>query len=156
EHQDIALWQKKALEERRTNAMLQAFVALSHVGSADLQPALLERLGALPFRQLTEEQLVDALRVYELVFIRLGGKQPETTGRAIETLNPLFPAQSETVNRALCTVLTYLEAPGIIDRALALLSAAQTQEDQMFYVFTLRNFKAGWSEAQRKSYFGWI
>ena len=36
----------------------------------------------------------------------------------VEALNPLFPAQSETVNRGLCTVLTYLEAPGIIERAL--------------------------------------
>ena len=43
EHQDPALWQKKALDEKRTNAMLQAFVALCHVGSADLQPAMLGR-----------------------------------------------------------------------------------------------------------------
>jgi putative heme-binding domain-containing protein len=156
EHQDLALWQQKALDEKRANAMLQAFVALSHVGSADLQPALLERLNALPFRQLTEEQFVDALRVYELVFIRLGGKQPGTSGKVVETLSPLFPAQSELVNRALCTVLTYLEAPEIIDHSLALLSSAQTQEDQMFYVFTLRNLKSGWNEAQRKKYFGWI
>ncbi len=156
EHQDLNLWRQKALAEKRPNALLEAFVALSHVGSAELQPALLERLNALPFRQLTEEQLADALRVYELVFTRLGGKQAETAGKVVETLNPLFPAQSEIVNRELVTVLIYLEAPGIIDRAFALLAAAPTQDDQMSYVFTLRNLKTGWTEARRKTYFGWI
>jgi putative heme-binding domain-containing protein len=156
EHQDLALWRNKALDEKRVNARLQGFVALCHVGTSDLQPALLERLNALPFRQLTEEQMADALRVYALALIRLGGRQSETAAKVVATLNPLFPAQSEIVNRELCTVLTYLEAPGIIDRALTQLAAAQTQQDQMFYVFTLRNLKDGWSEAQRKTYFGWV
>ncbi|MGE5195110.1 MAG: c-type cytochrome, partial [Deltaproteobacteria bacterium] len=159
EHQDPALWQNKALEEKRVNAMLQAFVALCHAGTSELQPAVLEKLNSLPFRQLTEEQTADALRVYQLAFIRLGGEQSgqsEAAAKVVETLSPLFPAQSEIVNRELCTVLTYLEAPGIIERALAQLAAAQTQQDQMFYVFTLRNLKNGWSEAQRKTYFGWV
>jgi putative heme-binding domain-containing protein len=156
EHQELALWRQKALEEKRVNAMLQAFVALCHVGTPDLQSAVLDRLNALPFRQLTEEQMADALRVYELAFIRLGGRQDVSAAEVIEMLNPLFPAQSEIVNRGLCTVLTWLEAPGIIERALAQLAAAQTQQDQMFYVFTLRNSKTGWTEQQRKAYFGWV
>lgn len=156
EHQDVALWRDQALRETRINARLQALAALCRTGSADMQPAVIERLNALPFRQLTEEQLTDALRVYALCFIRLGGKQPATAGPALAALDPLFPAQSDAVNRELCTVLTYLEAPAIIDRALAQLAAARTQQDQMFYVFTLRNVKAGWSRSQRETFFGWI
>jgi putative heme-binding domain-containing protein len=156
EHQDLGLWQTKALAEKRTNSLLAAFVSLCHVGTSDLQTAMLERLNALPFRQLTEEQLVDALRVYQLVFIRLGGQHAETSRKVVDVLDPLFPAQSQIVNRELCTVLTYLEAPGVIDRALALLAAAPTQDDQMSYVFTLRNLKTGWTESRRRTYFEWI
>lgn len=156
EHQSLTLWKDKALAEKRVNAQLQSLVALSRVGAADLQPAVLERLNALPFKQLTEEQLLDTLRVYALAFIRLGGQQPETAAKVIETLDPLFPAESEFVNRELCKVLAYLEAPGIIDRGLAQLALAQTQQDQMFYVFTLRNVKTGWTESYRRTFFGWI
>src|SRR5262249_20827332 len=71
-------------------------------------------------------------------------------------LNPLLPAQSEWVNRELCNVLVYLEAPNVIPRAMKLLKAARTQEDQMFYVFVLRNLKAGWKPDERKAYFSWL
>lgn len=156
EHQDLAIWKDRALNETRPNALIQALTALCRAGSKELQPAVLARLNSLPFKRLTEEQFADALRVYELAFIRLGGKQPESAATVVATLNPLFPAQSESVNRGLCTVLTYLEAPGVIERSLAQLAAARTQQDQMFYVFTLRNLEAGWTIDQRKTFFGWL
>src|SRR5262249_4387461 len=68
----------------------------------------------------------------------------------------LFPSGSEFVNRELCQVLVYLDAPGIIERSMSQLLSAQTQQDQMFYVFVLRNLKNGWTPAQRRTYFGWL
>lgn len=156
ENQDIALWRDKALAETRLNAQIQALLLLTRVGTPDLQPLVLERLNRLPFAQLTEEQLLDALRVYQLAYIRLGGKQPETTASVIAALDPLLPHSSEFVNRELCQVLIYLEAPGVIEKALNLLSQAQTQQDQMFYAFVLRNMAVGWTPEQRRAFFGWI
>jgi putative heme-binding domain-containing protein len=86
----------------------------------------------------------------------MGGKNPKTVPAVIAKLSPLFPAQSEWVNRELLNVLVYLEAPNVIERAMKLLKTAQTQEDQMFYVFVLRNLKNGWKREQRKAYFSWL
>ncbi len=156
ENQIIDSWKHKALAETRLNAQIQALLLLSRVGTTDLQPAVLERLNKLPFAQLTEEQFLDALRVYQLAFLRLGGKQPETAAAVVETLNPLLPHNSEFVNRELATVLIYLEAPGIIDKTLQLLAQGQTQQDQMFYAFVIRNMRPGWTLDQRRAHFGWL
>lgn len=156
EHQDLASWKEKALAETRVNARIQALLMLTRAGTAELQPAVLDRLNKLPYPQLTEEQLLDALRVYQLAYLRLGGKQPETTASAIAALDPLLPHSSEFVNRELCNVLVYLEAPTVIAKALALLSEAQTQQDQLHYVLVLRNMSAGWTPEQRRDFFGWI
>jgi putative heme-binding domain-containing protein len=37
-----------------------------------------------------------------------------------------------------------------------LLEAAQTQEDQLFYLFHLRTVKQGWTMPQREDYFSWL
>lgn len=156
ENQDRSLWQDQALAETRLNAQIQAMLLLARVGAPEQQAAVLERLSKLPFGQMTEEQLLDALRVYQLAFIRLGGKQPETTPAVIAVLDPHYPHSSEFVSRELCQVLTYLETPGVIDKTLKLLSASTTQQDQMFYVFTLRNLAPGWNLDQRRAFYGWI
>jgi putative heme-binding domain-containing protein len=156
EHQDLGQWKDRALAETRTNAKIQALLALTRTAGKEVQDAVLTRLSALPFAELTEEQLLDALRVYQLAFIRLGGKNQEWASAILAKLSPLFPAQSEFVNREVCNLLVYLEDPTIIPRAMKQLRAAQTQENQMFYVFVLRNLKDGWTAEQRKAYFSWL
>jgi putative heme-binding domain-containing protein len=155
ERQDLAHWRDRALAEQRTNAQIQALLALTRVAGKELQGPVLGRLNKLPFTRLTEEQMLDALRVYGLAFIRLGGKPKDATN-AQKVLSPLFPAQSEFVNRELCNLLVYLEDPTVIPRAMKLLKSARTQEDQLYYVFVLRNLRAGWAREQRKAYFSWL
>src|SRR5262249_25174167 len=153
---DLPKWKAKAFAESRPTAQIQALLALARTSGKDLQNEVLSRLNRLPFKQLTEEQLLDALRVYHLAFIRMGGKAKANTAIVTSTLSPLFPAQSEFVNRELANVLVYLEEPTMTARAMQLLNAAQTQEDQLFYVFVLRNQKNGWSAGQRRAYFSWL
>jgi putative heme-binding domain-containing protein len=156
EHQDLAGWKERALGEKRLHAQIQALLALTRTAGKEVQAEVLARLNALPFKQLTEEQLLDALRVYQLAFIRLGGKGQAATDAVVAKLSPLFPAQSEFVNRELLNVLVYLEDLTVIPRAMKLLQSAQTQEDQMFYVFVLRNLRDGWTLDQRRAYFSWL
>src|SRR5262249_51582422 len=66
ENQDLALWKDKALAETRISAQIQALLALTRVGTEDLQVPVIRKLNALPFPRMTEEQLLDALRVYQL------------------------------------------------------------------------------------------
>lgn len=156
ERQDLALWHDKALAETKTTAALQALTALIRSGDRSLQEKIVARLNALPLRSATEEQLLDALRVYGLAFIRLGEPTPEMKAAAIKVLNPLFPHQSEFVNRELCQVLVYLGEPTIVPRGMEQLKLAQTQEDQLFYALALRNMSAGWAPELRRSYYGWL
>jgi putative heme-binding domain-containing protein len=53
-------------------------------------------------------------------------------------------------------MLVYLEAPGVAERSLALLENAQTQQDQVYYAFVLRNLASGWTTDQWRSYFGFL
>ncbi len=156
ERQPLSAWQSRAFDETRTNATIQTMLALTRVGQPDVQAALINKLNGLPFAQLTEQQLLDVLRTYALAFIRLGGKTPVLVKSVIAHVDPLFPAGSDLVNRELCRLLVYLESPRVIDRSLGLLKSAQTQQDQMFYVFTLRNLRDGWTSGQRRAYFSWL
>ncbi|MGE0606632.1 MAG: c-type cytochrome [Pirellulales bacterium] len=156
EHQELASWKDRALAETKTTAALQALTALTRAGDATLLSPVVQKLNSLPLRSMTEEQLLDALRVYGLAFIRLGEPTPELRAATIEILSPLFPHQSENVNRELCQVLVYLGEPTVVPRGMEQLKLAQTQEDQLFYVLALRNMSAGWTPDLRRTYFGWL
>jgi putative heme-binding domain-containing protein len=60
------------------------------------------------------------------------------------------------LNRELSQLLIYLEAPGVAGKTLDLLAKAETQEEQIHYVISLRNLKSGWTLEQRKTYFSWF
>ncbi|HEY1067648.1 MAG TPA: c-type cytochrome, partial [Pirellulales bacterium] len=170
EWQPVDTWKAKALAETKPTASILALCALARSGGKDaaLEAAIVDKLNALPFNRLTEEQLLDALRVYQLTFIRQNGANPkamteatppttpEIASKATAALSPLFPSSSEAVNRELLNVLVYLEAPGTAERALAQLQKSLTQQDQFAYAFILRNLKTGWTPELRKAYFGWL
>src|SRR5204863_2150222 len=75
---------------------------------------------------------------------------------ATEKLNRLYPADNEFLNRELSQLLIYLEGPDVVGKTLALLDKAKTQEEQVHYIFYLRNLKTGWTLEQRKHYFEWF
>jgi len=135
--------------------VIQLMVALARTGKPEVQAEVLAALNKLPLEKLSEENMLDAVRAYELAFIRLGGKQASAAD-VISRLSPLYPSQSELVNRELCQVLVYLEAPGVVAHTMELLTKAQTQQDQLHFVFVLRNAKEGWTPELRQAYFSWM
>ncbi len=164
EQQPLEAWQDKALAETQTNALIQSAVALCRAGTsppddqkAALRAKVLDKLNTLPLDRLTEEQTLDACRAYQLAFIRLGGKPDQpAVDEIVAKLDPLYPAQSEFVNRELTKLLVYLEAPSVIEKSLDRLAKSSTQQDQMFYVFTLRTLDKHWTDEQRRTFFNWI
>jgi putative heme-binding domain-containing protein len=52
--------------------------------------------------------------------------------------------------------LIYLQAPDVVEKTLALLDAAPTQEEQIHYILHLRTLTNGWTMEQRKHYFSWF
>jgi putative heme-binding domain-containing protein len=171
EHQDPKLWQERALKETNPTAAIHALLALvravgqdpvSHprkatdpVPGAAMKTPILEALGRLDVEKLSESQRSDLLRVYTVLFNRLGGPDRAARNRLIRRLDPLFPARGYELNADLCHMLVYLEAPGVAARALKLMAEAPTQEEQMEYAKSLRFLETGWAPAQRREYFAW-
>ncbi|MGY8769619.1 MAG: c-type cytochrome [Pirellulales bacterium] len=157
ENKPLDAWRIKAFADKNTNTILQTMTALCRAGDKTDQGGVLGKLNSLPMARMSEEQLVDALRVYSLAYIRLGGKQNKLINDSVaKHLSPFYPSESELVNRELCRVLVYLEDPTVVTKTMKLLTQSQTQQDQMFYAFVLRNAKQGWSMPQLRSYFSWM
>lgn len=156
EHQDVKLWQDKALEEKQPQASLTALLALSRCGSKELQPRMLESLGRFEWGKLKEDQKLELLRVYGLTFLRMGKPEAKVASEVIARLDPHFPAKSRDLNQELSQLLIYLEAPGVAKKTLALRDKAITQEEQMAYVASLRALSKGWTMPERESYFKWF
>src|SRR5206468_12097462 len=156
EHQDLNLWRARALRETRVTALNQALVALTRVGPKDAQSQVLEALARIPLGSVSEEQALEALRVYGLAFIRMGRPDGPTAQKIAARLDALFPSPSPAVNRELSQLLVYLESPTVVPKSMKLLEQALTQEEQVHYVVTLRTAKLGWTPELRKAYFSWI
>jgi len=153
EAQPVAEWKQRALDEKQTNGALTALLALARVGGKESQDDCLKALSKFPLAKITENQQLEKLRVIEVSFARNGKPSPDVMQTAIEKLSAAYPSKSERVNRELCQLLVFLEAPGVVAKTLALVDAAPTQEQQMAYLFPLRNLATGWTPEQRKHYF---
>jgi putative heme-binding domain-containing protein len=155
ERNPVAEWQAKALAEKEPEAALTALLALSRLGAAETQPAVLKSLTSIPFANLTEEQKLEKLRVIEVSIARHGLPTGEVARQLIADVDPLYPAKTEFENRELCQILLALNAPNAVARTVALLKAAPTQEEQVTYAMNLRNIKTGWNVDLRRTYLSW-
>jgi putative heme-binding domain-containing protein len=155
ERNPVAEWQTKALQEKQPDAAFTALLALARLGTADTQPAIFKSLTAFPFSSLTEEQVLNKLRVITVSIARQGVPVGEAANMVLADVNPLYPAKTEYANRELCQILLALNAPEVVSRTVTLLRAATTQEEQVTYVTALRNIKTGWTENLRRDYLSW-
>ena len=173
EWQDVSQWQARALAEKEALTSLTALLALTRSterrpspaatnqpgaavlpaagSSAATQRAILEKLDALPFATLPEEQQILAARDYQLALIRLG--TPADTRALTQRLDALYPAKSWRVNHMLCELLAHLKAPSFRDKTVALLANAKRSEDLLHYLFYLRLVTDGWTPDQRRACF---
>jgi putative heme-binding domain-containing protein len=171
EHQGPASWQERALEETDPARALGALLALvrttgqdpfhhprkpgAPVPGAALQRPILDALAKIPWDRLSEGQRLDLLRIYHVLFNRMGWPDRLARSRVIQRFDPLFPTPSRRINAELGQLLVYLEAPGMSARLLKLMAEAPTQEEQLEYARSLRCLSTGWTRAQRTEYFSW-
>lgn len=124
EHQPVSQWQAKALNEKDPQALIQAMVALARHGKPASSNAMLKALMAINYAQLSEAQKIDLLRAFELIVLRMGMPGAVKT-QLTDYLNPYYPATSNALNRSLSKLLVFLEAPGAVEKTLALLETAK-------------------------------
>ena len=153
EHQDLQLWQARALAESRTGIALTACLALARVGEQQIQLPLLERLNQLLRPKLSEAQELQALRVLEVVCARMGRPSPELATAIRAKLDSLYPSHDWHLNHRLCPLLVYFQSPSVTTKTLELLAHGERPEDFMQYLFSLRGTDGNWTLSQREAYF---
>lgn len=184
ESQPIDGWKAKALALQDPQALVTAAVGLARQGKAADGPALVAALNGLDLGRLAEPLALEALRAYQLAFIRLG--RPDASGReaVLKRLSPLFPATSDAINAELAQILVYLQDPTATPRAMALFEKAKPAAkpkwvtvldrnrgyagavdkafekgpplEKISIAFTLRNATVGWTPELRKAYFEFL
>jgi putative heme-binding domain-containing protein len=170
EHQDPSAWRDRALAETNSQATLESLLALTRVSSQDpahrrsadpspdtaLRARILESLDRVGWDSLTEAQRIDLVRVYSVLFNRMGRPDDATTARLVARLDPHYPAKSRELNVELCNLLVYLRSDEVAAKTLDLMAKALTQEEQIDYARALRVLKTGWTPELRTAYFSWF
>lgn len=156
EHQPHNAWQGKALAEKGPKALTTAMIALARNGGPGVKDEIIEALGQLDWKELSEADQLSLLRAYGLAFARGGQPDEKLRDQVLSHLDKLFPADSRALNRELAALLVYLEAPQVAARTVKLLVESKTQEDQVQYALVLRNLKSGWTLDERRAYFNWF
>jgi putative heme-binding domain-containing protein len=168
EHQPTVEWMSKALAETEPATAIAALLALVRVTGQDpahhpgrqvdasLRARILESLGRIDWDKLTDTLRLDLLRVYAVLFSRMG---PPTVAEQVAVTNkfsPKFPSNNRLINGDLCMLLVYLQAQDVAAKAMKLLKDAPTQEEQIEYAKSLRMLRAGWTMDLRREYFEWF
>ncbi len=170
EHQNPDTWRDRALAEQNPVAAIQSLLALVRVSSTDpfhrkpdtpepdpaLKPAILKALDRIAWDDLKVSQKLDLVRVYSVLFNRMGRPDPQTTTRLAKRFDAVYPAGSPELNGDLTALLVYLDDPNVAAKAVNLLRKAPTQEEQIEYARSLRALKSGWTPELRKDYFSWF
>jgi len=158
EHQPVASWKDKALNESNPRAALTALMALARSSGGDksLQQPILAALNKIDLKSLKGIDRVTLIRDYMLAFTRLGEPDAQTKAKLAAHLSPLYPTNDPALNRDLCEVLVYLGDAAVVAKAAPLVNDSPTQEEQIDYARILRFAKSGWTKELRADYFRWF
>ncbi|HSJ03211.1 MAG: c-type cytochrome, partial [Verrucomicrobium sp.] len=185
EKQPVEKWADKAVTEKDVQARIEALIALSRVGDKSLQPRILESLGTIDYASLDLDHQLQLLRAWELALIRMGKPTPEVCQKLAEKFEPLFPQKTNAANQELCQLLIFLDSKQVAAKTLGLMATAKDDSEQLAsedllarnsgyakaaeavhgsrpnqqqisYMFALRNARLGWTPELRQTYFSWF
>jgi putative heme-binding domain-containing protein len=177
EHQPVASWSDKALNETDPAKQVEALMALARCAGvcpqhrkADTPPVdtamrgkLLDALLKISFAGLSPTGQLTAMRTVEITLNRFDGCDEAQRKALIAKFDPWFPAHVQgsntefpELNWLLCETLAYLQAPSAAAKGMALIANAPTQEEQMEYARSLRMLKAGWTKELRTQQLEWF
>lgn len=177
-------WGARLSGENDPWRIIGASIAIARTGNKEQSAAALTALDRVDWAKLDVHQKTNWLRAAGLVFARHGEPDEAARQRVIGKIDPFFPSSDEMLNRELCRMLSYLQAPGVVARTLSLMDTAppspapnwlelakrnanygSTVEKMIanlppaqviHYVYCLRVVKGPWRPDERKRFFSWI
>ena len=153
EWQPVDRWQARALAEPRASEALEALLALARAtaGRRDVQEAILARLARFDFEALPPREQALVLRILTVSASRHGRFSPAAAEAILARVEPALPSADREVNVAAVALAAGLGSRTFLEKALALLEGARTQEEQIGYVRALVGSasSAPWTPALR-------
>jgi putative heme-binding domain-containing protein len=156
EERPLATWADRALAMDEPESTLTAALVMARIADASLQPRLFRRLLKFQFRGLPPERQLDLLRVYAVSVARRGLPPGDLARNCLAEWESHYPNSDARVNQSLCELLVRFESAHVVRRTVPLLATAVTQNEKMHYLLLLRGVKAGWTTAERRTYFEWL
>jgi putative heme-binding domain-containing protein len=179
-----AQWVARLSTESHAWRSLHGSMALARLNAKEHRAAGLAALDRLDWSKLTEIQQITWLRVAGLWPLRTGEYNAEERTKILNKIDAAFPAKGDDLNRELCRLLCYLQAPGIVARTLDQMDQAKppvipdwaelaTRNERYgsnvkkllakfpplqntFYAYCLRQVKGPWQNGERERYFSWL
>lgn len=132
EHQPVADWQQRALDEHENpNASLTALCALCRTGDKSLQPKILKALARVHDQGLREAEALDLFRVYSLCFTRMGKpSDPAVMAELRSRFEPMYPSPANIPNKELCELLVFLDSKQVVPKTMQLMVNAKDDTHQ--------------------------
>lgn len=179
-----AQWANRLAAESQPWRVLHGSMALARLNAKDQRATGLTALDKLDWAKLSIQQQLTWLRVAGLWAMRTGEFSADERAKILAKIDAKFPAKDEDVNRELCRLLSYLQAPGVVARTLDLMDQAgpspipdwaelATRNERYgssvkkliakfpplqntFYAYCLRQVKGPWQNGERERYFSWL
>lgn len=170
ENQPMESWADNALNDSNAATQVEALMALARVAGvcpqhrsedtppvdSEMRAKLIGAMLSLDLDELDQQQQLTFLRTLQIILNRFERPDDTTVTKLVEKLDPLFPSATLELNWLLCETLAELESTTVAAKAMALIEAAPTQEEQLQYARSLRMLKAGWTTELRTAYFEWF
>ncbi len=150
-----------------------------------LEAQIIARLDTIDFAKLDLDHQLQLVRAYQVVFARLGKPDAAACAKAAAHFEPHYPSANSLVNRELVQLLVFTDSKSVVGKTLALIASAKDDAgaiasdellarnpnyaravesthssrpnlQQIALIASLRNARAGWTPALRKTYFSWF
>jgi len=163
-------WSSQALKEKDHGKRANLLLSLAKASGIDpfhrtpTDPPVDSKIGRkiinsllqIKWDRLEAAEQLTFVRAYQVAMVRFGKPGKETAQKIISQLDPRFPDERFEMNWLLCETLSFLDAPSVAQKGIALLMEAPTQEEQMEYARSLRTLTTGWNNKLRTHYFNWF
>lgn len=179
-----AQWITRLSAETNAWRALHTSMALARLNAKEHRAAGLAALDRLDWDKLSEAQQITWLRTAGLWPLRTGEYTADERTKILAKIDAKFPAQTDDLNRELCRLLCYLQAPNIVARTLNQMDQAKPPVipdwaelatrnarygssvkkllekfpplQNTFYAYCLRQVKGPWQNGERERYFSWL
>ena len=179
-----AAWVSRLDSESHPWRLITGAIAIARTGTKEQSIAALNALDRIDWQALDHPQQLNWLRAAGLIFARTGPPDLDASQKVITKIDAHFPATDDFLNRELCRMLSYLQAPGVVARTLTLMDTAgptlapdwlelakrnssygKTLTEMIanlppaqviHYVYCLRVVKGPWHGDERKRFFTWL